>query len=72
MPQSKMDALRSWLNRTFPPVPRPVRLPIDLNVPVDGFPLCDCGHPANPHRHYRDGNDCSMCDCRTYTARRIP
>jgi hypothetical protein len=50
---------------------RPLQLPIDLGVPVHGYPLCTCGHPANPHRHHRDGTDCSMCSCRSYTARRI-
>ncbi|GAA0290246.1 hypothetical protein [Kineococcus aurantiacus] len=24
---------------------------------------CVCGHPADSHRHYRRGSDCSLCDC---------
>lgn len=25
---------------------------------------CRCGHDLQAHRHYRRGNDCSLCGCR--------
>jgi len=50
---------------------RPIHLPGDLSIPVDAYPPCRCTHTADVHRHYRDGNDCSQCPCRTYNARRI-
>jgi hypothetical protein len=46
------------------------RLPIDTSISVAGYPDCDCGHVAAVHQHYRSGNDCSQCDCRSYTNRR--
>lgn len=49
---------------------RPIRLPADTSIDVGSYPYCACGHVANVHRHYRDGNDCSQCDCRSYTTRR--
>jgi hypothetical protein len=54
---------------------RPVQLPPDLSIDVGTYPLCareGCGHVADVHRHYRDGNDCSQCDCRSYTSFRRP
>jgi hypothetical protein len=44
-------------------------LPIDTSISVAGYPDCVCGHVADVHRHYRDGFDCSQCDCRSYTRR---
>lgn len=26
----------------------------------------DCGHEKAAHEHYRDGTDCSLCDCPFY------
>jgi hypothetical protein len=23
--------------------------------------LCECGHPAEAHEHYRPGSDCGFC-----------
>lgn len=27
---------------------------------------CRCGHVRDVHEHYRDGSDCSQCECRSY------
>jgi hypothetical protein len=29
-----------------------------------------CGHTVDAHEHYRNGTDCSACDCTRY--RRLP
>jgi hypothetical protein len=35
-------------------------------------PTCACGHPADFHVHYRNGDDCGTCDCRAYQQPRVP
>jgi hypothetical protein len=61
---------RWWDHQTKVAQRRPRRLPVDLSIPVAGYPNCACGHVADVHRHYRDGNDCSQCTCRSYNNRR--
>jgi len=29
---------------------------------------CRCGHPVDWHEHLRDGDDCSICECRAFRA----
>jgi hypothetical protein len=61
--------LDRWWDHRIAHQRRPRRLPIDMSVSVADYPPCDCGHVADVHRHYRDGFDCSQCDCHSYTRR---
>lgn len=57
--------LLDWLERVIMGPPR-------ISIWDPDAPDCTCGHVADVHRHYRDGHDCSQCDCRTYTPKRTP
>jgi hypothetical protein len=39
----------------------------------EAAPPCRCDHPAEWHRHYRDGEDCSRtgCGCRQYKRQKV-
>jgi hypothetical protein len=60
--------LDRWWDHHIARSRRPRRLPADISIDVGSYPYCACGHVANVHRHYRDGNDCSPCECRSYTS----
>ncbi len=36
----------------------------NAGAPMEGD--CRCTHEAEAHKHYRDGTDCSRCDCRSF------
>lgn len=29
-------------------------------------PMCECGHEADAHEHYRKGTECVECECQQF------
>jgi hypothetical protein len=29
-------------------------------------PMCECGHEADAHEHYRQGTECVECECQRF------
>lgn len=60
------NALRNfWRNHVVMTDPHDSLSVLDIRDGVGAD--CRCGHTLDVHQHYRDGSDCSQCECRHYS-----
>ena len=63
-------SIKAWITRhlvaDFPHEDEANLSMLDILDGVGRTDDCRCGHVKDVHEHYRDGSDCSQCECRSY------